>query len=101
MEILMNAPNLEDRDLERLARKRAAAKMGWYIHALVYVCVNLLLTVLSAMSGGGWAVYPALGWGIGLAVHGVFTFVVTGGAGLHEHLVQRERRRLTLKSDPW
>jgi hypothetical protein len=98
----MNASTkLDDSDLERLARKRAAAKMGWYIHALVYTCVNLLLAMLSAASGGDWAVFPALGWGIGLAAHGLVTFLVTGGAGLHERLVQRERSRLSLQRDPW
>jgi len=98
----MNASmKLEDQDLERLARKRAGAKMGWYIHALVYVSVNLLLAMLSAMSDRQWAVFPALGWGIGLAVHGLVTFLVTGGAGLHERLVQQERSRLTLQRDPW
>jgi hypothetical protein len=98
----MNASTkLEDQDLERLARKRAGAKMGWYIHALVYVSVNLLLAMLSAMSDRQWAVFPALGWGIGLAVHGLVTFLVTGGAGLHERLVQQERSRLTLQRDPW
>ena len=30
-------------DLERLARKRAGAKLGWYLHACVYVLVNLFL----------------------------------------------------------
>jgi hypothetical protein len=93
--------NHAGQDLERLARKRAAAKMGWYIHALVYICVNLLLAMLSAMSDRHWAVFPAVGWGIGLAVHGVVTFLVTGGAGLHERLVQRERNRLALQRDPW
>ena len=98
----MNAlTKLDERALERLARKRAAAKMGWYIHALVYVCVNLLLATLSAMSGGHWAVFPAVGWGVGLAAHGIVTFVVTGGAGLHERLVQQERNRLSLQRDPW
>ncbi|HWP11669.1 MAG TPA: 2TM domain-containing protein [Ramlibacter sp.] len=98
----MNAlTHLKDQDLERLARKRAAAKMGWYVHALVYICVNLMLALLSAMTGGQWAVFPALGWGIGLAVHGMVTFLVTGGAGLQERLVQRERSRLTLQRDPW
>ena len=98
----MNAlTKLKGQDLERLARKRAAAKMGWYVHALVYVCVNLFLVILSAASGGRWAVFPALGWGIGLAVHGLVNFLVTGGAGLQERLVQRERTRLTLQRDPW
>ena len=97
----MNATALQNPALEQLARKRARAKLGWYIHASVYVAVNLLLAALSAMSGGHWAVFPAVGWGIGLAMHGVVVFLVTGGAGLHERLVQRERSRLTSQRDAW
>ena len=90
----------QDNDLERLARKRAGAKMGWYIHASVYVLVNLMLAVLSSMSDRSWAIFPALGWGLGLAIHGVVVFLVTGGAGLHERLVQHERQRL-MQRDLW
>jgi hypothetical protein len=89
-----------DQDIERLARKRAGAKLGWYIHAFVYICVNLLLVALSAMSDRQWAAYPALGWGLGLAIHGLVTFLVTGGAGLHERLVEHERTRLS-RRDAW
>lgn len=88
-------------DIERLARRRAGAKMGWYIHALVYVAVNLLLAMLSAMGGRHWAIYPALGWGLGLAIHGVVVFLVTGGGGLFDRLVNSERNRLSLQRDPW
>ena len=91
----------QDRELERQARKRAGAKLGWYIHVCVYLCVNLLLVALSAASGRGWAVFPLVGWGIGLAIHGAVVFLVTGGAGLHERLLQRERERLSLQRDPW
>jgi hypothetical protein len=84
----------QDKQIERLARRRAGAKLGWFIHAGVYLVVNLLLAALSAMSGRYWAVYPALAWGVGLAVHGLVVFVVTGGGGLYERLVQRERSRL-------
>ena len=87
--------------LDRLARKRAGAKLGWYIHALVYICVNVMLALLSVMSGKHWAVFPALGWGLGLAIHGVVVFFVTGGAGLHERLIERERQRLTAQQDAW
>jgi len=97
----MNTSTLQDKDLDRLARKRAAAKMGWYIHASVYIIVNLLLAALSAMSDRHWAVFPAFGWGIGLAVHGAVVFLVTGGGGLHERLVQQERNRLATQRDPW
>lgn len=93
--------SLQDSELERLARKRAGAKLSWYVHAGVYILVNLLLATLSAMSERHWAVFPAVGWGIGLAVHGVVVFLATGGAGLHERLVQQERSRLALQRDPW
>lgn len=79
---------------ERLARKRAGAKLGWYIHAGAYLAVNLLLVVLSASSGRHWAVFPAVGWGIGLAIHGVVVFFLAGGSSLHERLVQAERDRI-------
>jgi hypothetical protein len=92
---------LPDTRLEQLARKRAGAKLGWYIHAAVYLLVNLLLVALSVSSGRHWAVFPLLGWGLGLAVHGAVVFLLTGGAGLHERLVQQERERLTLQRDPW
>lgn len=89
----MNNPTAPDA-IERLARRRASAKLGWYIHAGVYIAVNLLLAMLSAMSDRHWAVFPAFGWGIGLAIHGVVVFVLTGGGGLHDRLVQQERERL-------
>ena len=80
--------------IERLARKRAGAKLGWYLHSSVYVLVNLLLITLSAASGRHWAVYPALGWGVGLAVHGVVVFLLGSGSGWHEHMVQKEREQI-------
>ncbi|MDP3821714.1 MAG: 2TM domain-containing protein [Burkholderiales bacterium] len=99
----MNANHLQTpvQDMERLARRRAGAKLGWYIHAIVYIAINLMLALLAASSGRNWAIYPAVGWGIGLAIHGAVIFLVTGGAGLHERLVQRERNRLQLQRDPW
>ena len=73
--------------------------MGWIIHAMVYVAVNLLLVTLAALSGRNWAMFPALGWGLGLAIHGFVVFVVNGGGGLHERLLQHERQQL--QRDPW
>ena len=92
----MNA-NLPPQDIDRLARRRAGAKLGWYLHAFVYIAVNLLLALLSAMSDRHWAVFPALGWGLGLAIHGAVVFLVTGGGGLQDRLVQQERDRLAAR----
>ena len=90
----MKTTDLLEPALERHARRQAGAKLGWYIHTFVYVAVNLMLVLLSAVSGKHWAIFPALGWGLGLAIHGMVVFLVTGGAGLHAWLVQRERELL-------
>lgn len=95
----MNTPQ-NAQDIERLARKRASAKMGWYIHASIYVLVNLMLALLSAMSARHWAIFPALGWGVGLVIHGIVVLLVTSRFDLRERMVQRERQRLA-KSDRW
>lgn len=91
----MPAP-LSPEEIERLARKRASAKMGWYLHAIVYVLVNgfLFATTFMGMRDRPWNVYPALGWGLGLALHFVSVFVMGQGSGLREDLVRRERERI-------
>jgi hypothetical protein len=86
--------------LEQTARRRAGMKMGWYIHASVYLAVNLLLGAISVAAGRHWALFPALGWGVGLAIHGVMVFFVAG-SGLKERMVEQERRRLLAQRDPW
>lgn len=93
--------NRPPEELERLARRRAGAKLGWYIHALVFIAVNVLLMVIAASSGRNWAIYPAFGWGVGLAIHGAVVFLLSGGSGLHARLVAQERERLQLQRDPW
>jgi hypothetical protein len=87
---------LSDEDIERIARKRAGAKLGWYAHAVAYVVVNVFLFMISFQGFGHrpWSIYPALGWGVGLALHGVAVFLLGSGSDLRERLVQRERERL-------
>ncbi len=87
--------------IEQLARKRAGAKLGWYMHAVLYVVVNLIVFSMSRYGFGNrpWSVYPLLGWGLGLALHGVSVFVLGTGSGLRERMVQKERERLLRQRD--
>ena len=95
-----DAPAAERARIERLARKRAGAKMGWYVHALVFVCVNAGLALISVGSGRPWFIFPLAGWGLGLAIHGLVVWLVGGGAGLHERLLQAERMKLLGRTLP-
>jgi len=87
---------LSEDEIERIARKRAGAKLGWYIHAAVFVVVNLFVFALSRYGFGQrpWSVFPLLGWGVGLALHGVSVFMLGQGTPFRERLLQRERERL-------
>ena len=89
-------------EIERIAAKRAGAKLGWYMHAAVYVAVNLFLFTLShyALGTRDWSVKPLLGWGLGLALHGISVWFLGAGGGLRERLVQRERERLQRQQTP-
>ena len=94
-------PTLSTQEIEQLARKRAGAKLGWYVHAAVYVLVNLFIFAISRYGFGHrpWSVFPLLGWGLGLAFHGIAVFVLGSGNGLRERLVARERERLLRERD--
>lgn len=84
----------EQARLDALARRRAGAKIGWYIHAAIYLCVNTGLLLLSWSQGRHWGLYPALGWGLGLLAHGVAVWVLMPGGSVMQRLVARERAQL-------
>ena len=90
---------LNSEDLERLAHKRAGVKLGWYVHAAVYLVVNLVLVIFSLLTGSRWSIYPLLGWGLALALHGIAVFFLGAGAGVRDRLVRRERDRLQRQVD--
>lgn len=82
-------------NIDALARRRAKAKLGWYSHAAIYAVVNLALIGLSVAQGRHWAVFPLLGWGLGLFFHGLGVWAFAPGNALMERMVQRERAHLT------
>lgn len=88
--------------LQKLALRRAKAKLGWYMHATVYVLVNLFLIALSASSGRHWAVFPLAGWGIGLAAHWASVWLLPPGGVVLQRMAAKERSRLAAaETDPW
>jgi hypothetical protein len=82
-------------DLETRARRRVRRKFGFYVHALVFVIVNLGLYAINSVTGEPrWSQFPLWGWGLGLAIHGIVTFIALQGDGLRQSMVQREIEQL-------
>lgn len=82
-------------DIETRARRRVGIKLGFYTHATVFVLVNLGLFALNTATGGArWSHFPLWGWGLGLAIHGIVTFISLRGEGVRERMLQDEIARL-------
>ena len=90
----MATPPLSNPQLERLAQRRASAKMGWFSHAAVYVAVNLGLALASLLSGRSWMSGPLLGWGLGLALHGLAVWLSGPKDALRQRMLEHERAAL-------
>jgi 2TM domain len=71
-------PASPDREYQQ-ARERAKEIQGLYIHLLVYAVINTGLFLINWLTrgadGGWWFWWPLLGWGVGVAIHVVVTFV--------------------------
>ncbi len=63
-------------DPYKKAKKRVKEKKGFYAHLTSYVIVIgfLFLMNLTTWDGEIWAIFPAMGWGIGIAFHYVGVF---------------------------
>ena len=70
---------MEKQKYER-ARKRVEEIKGFYIHAVIYVIVNLGMFIFNYFIIGGnlWFFWSLFGWGMGLAAHGLGVFGLGG-----------------------
>jgi uncharacterized integral membrane protein len=99
--MMNDARILSEDELLRRAKRRVGVRMGFYIHATVFVLVNLGLAGLNYANGGvRWHLWPLGWWGLGLAIHGLVTLFSLRGDGLRERLLQREVERLRAQQPP-
>ncbi|HUA35703.1 MAG TPA: ATP-binding protein [Candidatus Binataceae bacterium] len=81
------------------ARKRASAEAGFYVHLMWYgVVIGFLFLINLLTTSYPWFLWPAMGWGFGLASH--FT-AVYGWRWVHQRVfepaIQREVHREVLQ----
>jgi transcriptional regulator with XRE-family HTH domain len=79
---------------ERNAMEYVRDIKSFYSHAMTYGCVMVLLLVINLVTNPGylWVIWPALGWGVGLAIQGFNTFEVINLFGDNWERRQIEKR---------
>lgn len=67
---------MDDSERREAALERIKAKRDFRKHVAVYVIVNTMLVVIWALTSPGyfWPIWPMLGWGVGLVLHGWTVF---------------------------
>ena len=79
-------------ELERQARRNVAMRLGWLVHATVFVLVNAGL-MLAGKPGGGFGL-PTGGWIVGLLIHGAVVWLQPLGIAVRNRMLDKERQRL-------
>jgi hypothetical protein len=79
----------------KLARRIAERKVGFIRHAAIYLLVIGGLAIINNVTYGGyqWWLWPALGWGIGVASHFLSAFLYQSGA-LVDRIAKRELEKM-------
>jgi hypothetical protein len=77
-----------------LARARAESKFGFFVHVGVYVAVMVLLVVINLLTSPGtaWFIWPLIGWGFAVALHGVRVFLLADRNTMIDTLTKHELR---------
>ncbi len=88
---------MKDDDAYQRATKRVEAKIGFYIHLVVYVGVNVLLMIINLASSPEylWFKWPLMGWGIGVFFHAMSIFVFSGSKlkGIKDRMIEKEMKK--------
>lgn len=86
---------MSDSEQAAAARQRAIAKYGFYRHLALYLVINAFLVLINIATGAetNWAIWPMLGWGIAVVIHGLSVFVFTGRNKIIDRMTEREMQR--------
>ena len=81
------------------AKKRVEVKIGFYIHLVLYVGVNILLIIINVTTSTRylWFKWPLIGWGIGLLFHALGVFTFSKGLSIKERMIEKELKKESLK----
>jgi len=81
------------------AKKQVEEIKGFYFHLVSYFLVNAVLIVVNLLTSPEylWFIWPIMGWGVGLIIHGVSVFGGLWGKSWEERkikeIMEREKRK--------
>ena len=86
---------MNDHDTLQSVEKRADEKLAFYIHLAVYILVNGLLIAINLIRSPGtyWFIWPLIGWGIGVLLHGLRVFAFGGESELRKRMIAAELKK--------
>jgi len=93
-------------DKYQLAKKRVEAKIGFYIHLIIFIFVNGILAMVDVLASPEklWFYWPLCGWGIGVLLHAIGVFYhpkhANTGSSFKERLIEKELKSIEGTRDP-
>ena len=77
------------------ARRRATAKYGFFVHAMIYGAVMVLLVAINLITAPGtwWFIWPLMGWGLAVALHAGRVFLMPDRNAIIDAMVEHELQR--------
>lgn len=88
---------MSDTEKYEKARKRAEAKYAFFVHAAIYAAIMILLVAINLVNSPGymWFIWPLVGWGFAIALHGMRVFVLKDRNTVIEAMTERELQQPT------
>jgi hypothetical protein len=83
---------MDDQELYQKAKLKAESKIRFYIHFAVYLGVNIILLIINLKTSPDrlWFLYPFVGWGLALFLHGLKVLGVFNFSAAKKQLVEKE-----------
>ena len=83
------------------AKKRVEEIKSFYFHLISYIVINAVLVVINLLTSPEylWFIWPIIGWGVGLLIHGFSVFSNFWGKAWEERkikeIMEKDKNRYT------
>jgi hypothetical protein len=85
---------MNSQEINTTAERRANEKFGFYMHLMVFVIINTMLTAINLLTNTQflWFIYPLFGWGAAILIHAASMLM---GRSLKDRLLEHEIEELS------